>query len=201
MANAGISGKWLLCVNQGEGSAGIWYIDQVEAGGGSPVVNGKCHWGGIRHKNRTSAKKQGSNMCQNKGEGATATVPVWMQEHRIALTRDRERLEQLRHERFGNAGRPGRLESICKDLDMLRSTLWCPANRLEQWPRIPQSNSEMGWGIWKERLKALSFSTVENELKSSSKEVRKVNPCNHNCWNARQRRRTAGSSNKQSLPY
>lgn len=103
-------------------------------------------------------------------------VPVRMQEHKIALTGDRERSEQLRHERFGCADRSGRLKSICKNSATLSSMLLCPANRLEQWPRIPQCNSEMGWRIWKERLKALSFSIVEIELKSSSKKVRKVNP-------------------------
>lgn len=43
MVNVGTSGKWLSHVSQGEGSAGIWYISQVEAGDGSSVMNEKCH--------------------------------------------------------------------------------------------------------------------------------------------------------------
>lgn len=198
MVNAGTSGKWLSCVSQGEKSAGIWYISQVEAGGGSPVVNEKCHWGGTRYKSRTSAQRQGSNMCQNKGEGATATVPVWMEEHKTAWTGDRERWEQLRHEKFGCADRPGRLKSICKNSATLSSMLWCLANRLEQWPRIPQGNSEMDWGIWKEKLEVLSFSTVEIELKTSSKHVREVNPHNCNYWEARHRRRTVWAATSRA---
>lgn len=153
----------------------------------------------VGQESRTTAQRQGSNMCQNKGEGATVTVPVWMEERKTTLTGDRERSEQLRHKKFGCADRPGRLKSICKNSATLSSMLWCLAKRLEKWPRIPQGNSKMGWGIWKEKLKVLSFSTVEIELKTSSKHVRKVNPHNCNYWEARHRRSTAVSSSKQSL--
>lgn len=43
MVNARISEKWFSHVSLGEESAGIWYIGQVEAGGGSSVMNEKCH--------------------------------------------------------------------------------------------------------------------------------------------------------------
>ena len=162
-------------------------------------MNEKCCWAGTRHKSRTGAKRQESDMRQNEGWGSNH--PLRMQELQSCINwgeTKRYRITEAWNESFVCAGRLGRLyfrEFLPKHLQELCHTQ----------PRAPMPGKQAGMTargslgqprktgrIWEERFRALSFSTAEIEQKTSSKQVRKVNLSylrNWDYWKARQRRR------------
>lgn len=169
-------------------------IGQAEAGGGCSVMNEKCCCGGMRHKSRTSAKRQKSNVRQNEASEShcrSARVDVGTQDCINWGQRDTGVIETW-NESFICADRPGwsYLRDVIQKVSarIVSHATVCSDAQQTGWPGVP----EKGWGIWEERLRALFFITVEIEPKTSSKQVIKINLsycCNWGYCKERHRRR------------